>query len=56
MFYLDLLIGLISSKKYWSVAINSVPTLNGVNQEKLSFYEILSKIQTKKERLNFLKP
>lgn len=48
MFYLRLVIGLISSRKYWRVE-------KGVIQVKLYFYEILTKIQTKAERLNFSK-
>ena len=48
MFYLHLLIKLISSKKYWRVAKNLIQT-------KFYFYKIRTKIQTKEERLNFLK-
>ena len=55
MFYLHLLIGLISSKKYWRETKNLVPALNEVIPVKFYFYEILTKIQTKEERLNFLK-
>ena len=55
MFYLHLLIRLISSKKHWRVAKNLVPVLTGVIQVKFYFYEILVKIQTKEERLNCLK-
>ena len=56
MFYLHLIIiGLISSKKYWRIAKNWVPVLNDVIQVKFYFYEILIKIQTKDEKLNFLK-
>ena len=50
-----LVVGLISSKKYWRVATNLVPVLKRVIQVKFYFYEILTKIQTKEERSNFLK-
>ena len=55
MFYLHLLIGLINPKKHWSVAKKLLPVLKGIIQVKFCFYEILTKIQTKEERLNFLK-
>ena len=55
MFYLHVLIGLISSKKYWRVAKFLVPVLEGVIQIKSYFYDILKEIQTKKERYYFLK-
>ena len=48
MFYLHLLIKLISSKKYWRIAKNLIQT-------KFYFYKIRTKIQTKEGRLNFLK-
>ena len=50
MFYLHLLFGLISSKKYWRAAKNLVPVLKWVIQVKFYFYKILTKIQTKEER------
>ena len=50
-----LVIGLISSEKYWRVATNLVPVLKRVIQVKFYFYEILTKIQTKEERSSFLK-
>ena len=46
---------LISSKKYWRVAKKLVAILKEVIQVKFYFYEILTKIQTKEERLNFVK-
>ena len=49
MFYLHLLIGLISSNKYWRVAKKLVLLLKVVIQIKIYFYETLLKIQTKKE-------
>ena len=49
MFYLHLLIGLISSNKYWRVAKKLLLLLKVVIQIKIYFYEILLKIQTKKE-------
>ena len=55
MFYLHLLIRLISSKKYWRVGKNFVAILKEVIQVKFYFYEILTKIQTEEERLNFVK-
>ena len=55
MFYLLLLIGLICSKKYWRVAKISVLVLKVIIQVKFYFYEILTKIQTKEDGLNFLK-
>ena len=56
MFYLHFLIDLISSKKYWRVAKNSVLILKEVIQVKICFCEIPMNIQAKEERLNFLKP
>ena len=50
-----LVVGLISSEKYWRVATNLVPVLKRVIQVKFYFYEILTKIQTKEERSSFLK-
>ena len=47
-------VGLISSKKYRRVAKKLAPVLKGVIPIKFSFYEILTKIQTKKG-FNFLK-
>ena len=55
MFYLHLLIGLISYNKYWRVEKKLVLLLKVVIQIKIYFYETLLKIQTKKEWLNFLK-
>ena len=55
MFYLQRLIGLIGSKKYWREAKHLVSVLARVIQVKFCFYEILTKIQTKKERSNFVK-
>ena len=55
MFHLHLLIGLTSCKKRWRVAKHLVPVLKEVIQAKFYFYEILIKIQTKKERLIFRK-
>ena len=55
MCYLHLLIGLISSKKYWRVAKHLVSLLKGTIQVKLYFQETLIEIQTKEERLNFIK-
>ena len=55
MFYLHLLTGLISSNKYWTVAKQIVPVLKGKIQVKFDIYEIITKTQTKQERLNFLK-
>lgn len=46
---------LINSKKYWRVAQNLPPVLKRVIQVKFYFYEILTKIQTKEDRLNFPK-
>ena len=50
MFYLQLLIGLISSKKDWTVAKNLLPILIGVIQVKFHFHEILTNIETKYEK------
>ena len=50
-----LLVGLISSNRYQRVAGRLVPTLKEVIQIRFSLYKILRKIQTKKERLIFLK-
>ena len=47
-------VGLISSNKYQKVAKKLAPVLKGVIPIKFSFYEILTKIQTKKG-FNFLK-
>ena len=55
IFYLHLLIGLISSENYWRVKETSVPVLKGVIQVKFYFYEILTKTQSKEKRMNFLK-
>ena len=55
MFYWHFSIGLISSRKYWSVAKSLVPVLKRVIQVKFYFHEILRKIKKKVERLNFLK-
>ena len=55
IFYLHLLIGLITSKIYWRIAKNLVPILKRVIQVKLYFFEIFTKIQTKEERMNFIK-
>ena len=52
---LKFIIGLISSKKYWRVVKNLVHVLKGVIQIRFYFYKILTKIQTKEERCNFLK-
>ena len=49
MFYLHLLIGLISSKRYWRVAKTLVPVFKRVIQVKFCFYEIFMKIQSKEE-------
>ena len=46
---------IISSKKYWRAAKMLVIVLNGAVQVKFYFYEIFPKIQTKEERLSFLK-
>ena len=51
MFYLHLLIGLISSEKYWGVAKYLVHDLKEVTEVKFYFYEILTKIQRKKLNL-----
>ena len=50
MFYLHLLMGLISCKKYWRVTKKLVLALKRLTQVKFYFYEILTKIQTKEER------
>ena len=55
MFHLDLLIRLISSKKYWILAKTLVSILKGVIQVKYCFYGILTKMQMKEESLNILK-
>ena len=55
MCYLHLLIRLISSNKYQRLAKHLVPPLKGTIQVKLYFQETLIKIQTKEERLNFVK-
>ena len=55
MFNLHLLIRLISSKKCWKVVKDLVLVLNWIIEVKLFFCKILAKIQTKRERLNFLK-
>ena len=47
MFYLYLLIGLISSKIYWRVAKHLVLVLKGVIL--FYFYDIFTKIQTKEK-------
>ena len=47
MFYIHLLIGLISSKKYCRAAKNLVLALKVIIKVKLIFYEILTKIQKK---------
>ena len=49
MFYLHLLIGLISSIKYWRVAKKLVLLLKVVIQIKIYFFETLLKTQTKRE-------
>ena len=54
-FYLHLLIGLITSKIYWTIAKNLVAILKHVIQVKFYFFEILTKMQTKEERMNFIK-
>ena len=55
IFYLHLLIGLITSKIYWRIAKNLVPILKRVIQVKLYFFEIFTEMQTKEERMNFIK-
>ena len=55
MSYLRFLMGLISYKKNWGVAKNLVPVLKRVIQVKFYFFEILTKIHTIEERMNFLK-
>lgn len=54
IFNLHLETGLVTSKKYWRVS-SKRPFLKEVIQGKFYFYEILTKIQMKEERLNFLK-
>ena len=44
---------LINSNKYWKVPKNLPLVLKRVIQVKFYFYEILTKIQTKEDRLNF---
>ena len=48
-------IGLITSKIYWRIAKNLVPILKRVIQVKLYFFFFFTKIQTKEERMNFIK-
>ena len=55
MFNLHLLIRLISSKKCWKVVKDLVLVLKWIIEVKLFFCKILAEIQTKRERLNFLK-
>ena len=55
MLYLHLLVGLITSKKYWILAKNLVPFLKRVIRVKFYLYEILPTIQTKEEMLYFIK-
>ena len=55
MFGLHLLIGLISFKKYWRVTKKVVPVLKEIIQVKFYFHKIITKIQSKEKRLNFLK-
>ena len=52
MFYLQLLIGSISSKKDWRVAKGLVPALKGVIQLTLYFYETLTEMHLMKFRDN----
>ena len=47
MFYLHLLIGFISSMKYWRVVKKLVPILKGIIQVKFYSYEVFTKTKTK---------
>ena len=55
MFYWHFSIGLISSRKYWSVAKSLVPVLKMVIQVKFYFHEFLTKIQKKCRKIEFSK-
>ena len=55
MFYLGLLISLISSKKSRRAVKKLVPVLNRVITRKFSLHKFLTKIPTKEERLNIRK-
>ena len=52
MCYFHLLIGLISSKTYWTVTKKTNSRFKRNDSNEKYIYEILTKIQTKEEKLN----
>ena len=51
MYYFHLLIGLISSKTYWTVTKKANARLKRNDSNEKYIYEILTTIQTKEEKL-----